>query len=87
MNFLTAPSPLPGALSDELAIAAMVKALQRMPDYDLFDERLRILFYADSKIPRVKIYRLDHAALKTELIRRRVMRENRARGPSEKGSK
>lgn len=61
------PSPKPGALADELAITAMVRALRGLSDFDLSDQRIRAIIYLDAGIPLHHVYKHDPAALKMRL--------------------
>jgi len=70
--------PQPGALGDELVISAMARALRHLlSDFDLSDGRLRRFAYLNSGIEPSVACRLDAAALKVELIRRRAMGKTR----------
>jgi len=66
------PSTSPGALADELTIAAMAKALHDLSARDLLHTSARAHAYLDARIPLHEMYNFDGAALNVEIIRRKA---------------
>lgn len=59
------------ALSDELAIGEMVRAIAPLRSYDI--RGLRLLAYRQAEIPQQHVEKFDTAAAMVEKIRRRAM--------------